>query len=472
MIRSLDLVSAIWKRRHGAEFGPTSNAAPGQTRPAPSGSWWEARWRRRDDCAGNQPALPAVPCQRASDHDDDVSKWLKQGLLVATALCLSAPTLAKTVTVAPGADAQERLQEALILAEPGDVIELGAGRFDLVDGLSLDVDNVTVRGAGMDQTVLNFAGQLGAGEGLLVTSDHVVLRDFAVEDSKGDGIKSKGADNIVYYRLRVEWTRGPHPENGAYAIYPVESSNVLVDSVTTIGSSDAGIYVGQSENIIVRNSVAKYNVAGIEIENSVGADVYNNIAVNNTGGILVFDLPDIPKQGGRNVRVFDNIVVDNNTPNFAPAGNIVAGVPTGMGIMVMSHYEVEVFENVIAENGTGNILIVSYTKEQNDPNYNPKPIGVRIFENQHGRAGYKPAFPGGDMLKAAFGGAIPPIIEDGTGDDIMIGDDTLILTLGLTAPGQPLTEAKPALIAGASEPFDGRQLKPITLPQAMEDAVK
>ena len=395
-----------------------------------------------------------------------------RSLMVATALCLSAPSLAKTVTVDPGADAQERLQEALILAEPGDIVKLGAGRFDLVDGLSLDVDNVTIRGAGMDQTVLNFAGQLGAGEGLLVTSDHVVLRDFAIEDSKGDGIKSKGSDDIVYYKVRVEWTRGPHAENGAYAIYPVESKNVLVDSVTTIGSSDAGIYVGQSENIIVRNSVAKYNVAGIEIENSIGADVYNNIAVNNTGGILVFDLPNIPKQGGRNVRVFDNLVIDNNTPNFAPEGNIVAQVPTGMGIMVMSHYDVEVFENRLAENGTGNILIVSYTQEQNDPKYNPKPIGVRVFENMHGRAGYKPAFPGGDQLKAAFGGAIPPIIEDGTGENILIGDDVAVLSMGLTEPGQPLTEAKPALAAAASEPFDGRQLTPITLPQAMEDAIQ
>lgn len=394
-------------------------------------------------------------------------------LLIATAICVSAPMAAKTISVDAGEDAQERLQEALILAEPGDVVQLGAGRFDLTDGLSLDVDKVTVRGAGMDQTVLNFAGQLGAGEGLLVTSDDVVLRDFAIEDSKGDGIKSKGADRIVYYKLRVEWTRGPHPENGAYAIYPVESRDVLVDSVTTIGSSDAGIYVGQSENIIVRNSVAKFNVAGIEIENSVGADVYNNITVNNTGGILVFDLPNIPKQGGREVRVFDNIVVDNNTPNFAPAGNIVASVPTGMGIMVMSHYEVEVFENRLAENGTGNILIVSYSQEQNDPNYNPKPIDVRVFENVHGRAGYAPAFPGGDMLKTAFGGAIPPITEDGTGERLVLADDVAVLTLGLERVGQSPLEAKPAIRADDTpDVFDGRQLKPITLPQSMEDAIK
>ena len=105
--------------------------------------------------------------------------------------------------------------------------------------------------------------------------------------------------------------------------YPVESKNVLIDGCIVIGASDAGIYVGQSQNIIVRNSRAEFNVAGIEIENSYFADVYNNIATNNTGGILVFDLPGLPQQGGHHVRVFKNRSVGNNTDNFAPEGNIV-----------------------------------------------------------------------------------------------------------------------------------------------------
>jgi len=394
-------------------------------------------------------------------------------ILGAATLFIAAPAFAKDIQVAAGTDAQERLQEALILAEPGDNIILGAGRFTLTDGLSLDVDKVTIKGQGMERSILDFSGQLGSGEGLLVTSDDVVMRDFAIENSKGDGIKSKGADRIVYYNLRVEWTGGPDPKNGAYAIYPVESTDVLVDSVTTIGASDAGIYVGQSENIIVRNSLVKFNVAGIEIENSVGADVHNNIAVNNTGGILVFDLPNVPKQGGRDTRVFDNIIVDNNTKNFAPEGNIVAGVPSGTGVMIMSNRNVEVFSNRIAENGTGNILIVGYTEKTDRADYNKRAIDIRVFDNQHGRAGYKPDFPGGDLLKIAFGGAIPPIIEDGTGQDLAIVDEVPSLTLGLTEPGQALTEAKPALRADTlTEPFDARQLKPIILPESMDNAVK
>ncbi|MXO89650.1 parallel beta-helix domain-containing protein [Pontixanthobacter aquaemixtae] len=400
-------------------------------------------------------------------------KTLNGMCLAAGALLMAAtPAWAETITVAAGEGAQERLQEALILAEPGDEIVLGAGRFTLTDGLSLDVDGVTVRGAGMDQSVLDFSGQLGAGEGLLVTSDNVVLREFGVENSKGDGIKSKGADNIVYYKIRVEWTGGPDEKNGAYAIYPVESENVLVDSVTTIAASDAGIYVGQSKNIIVRNSVAKYNVAGIEIENSYGADVYNNLAVNNTGGILVFDLPDIPQQGGRDVRVFNNIVVDNNTRNFAPEGNIVSEVPSGMGVMVMSHYNVEVFKNVFAENATGNVLIIAYPNETEDEDYNPLPVNVLVKDNIQGRAGYKPNMDGGEMLAAAFGGTIPPVTHDGNGTDIVVQDGVPVLTLGYTKPAQPVTEAKPGIVDLSGDADKPLSLKPIVLPEAMEAVVK
>ena len=46
----------------------------------------------------------------------------------------------------------------------------------------------------------------------------------------------------------------------------------------------------------MRNTEAYFNVAGIEIENSYYADVYDNVAENNTAGILVFDLPDLPNK--------------------------------------------------------------------------------------------------------------------------------------------------------------------------------
>ncbi len=367
-------------------------------------------------------------------------------IAAATALALAAPAHAKVIAVAAGENAQARLQEALILSAPGDVIELGAGRFVLTDGLSLDVKGVTVRGAGMESTVLDFTGQKGAGEGLLVTSDDVTLRDFAVENTKGDGIKSKGADNIVYYRVRVAWTGGPKETNGAYGIYPVESSGVLIDGCKVSGASDAGIYVGQSQDITVRYSLAEHNVAGIEIENSRNAIVHGNLATRNTGGILIFDLPNLPVMGGGNTVVENNLVVDNDTPNFAPKGNIVAGVPRGTGVMVMANEMVAVRGNVLANNPTGQVMVVSYPNAFTDKRYNPYPRRIVVGPNQIIGGGNDPQLPGGDQLKAAFGGALPPVLWDGLGGpDAIIGGQKLAgLSLNLPQQGASPMMAKPA----------------------------
>jgi len=141
--------------------------------------------------------------------------------IAASALALLAGAAqAKTLAVAPGADAQEKLQTALLDAKPGDVVQLAAGRYELTDGLSLDIENVTVKGAGPDATILSFGGQKSAGEGFLITSNKVTVRDLAVENSRGDGIKSKGSDQISFVNVRVEWTGGPSEKNGASAGCP------------------------------------------------------------------------------------------------------------------------------------------------------------------------------------------------------------------------------------------------------------
>ncbi|MEO8114025.1 MAG: parallel beta-helix domain-containing protein, partial [Phenylobacterium sp.] len=219
-------------------------------------------------------------------------------VLIAAAVLAAGAAHAKTLAVAPGPDAQERLQTALLDAKSGDVVRLAAGRYELTDGLSLDVDGVTIRGAGPAATVLSFKGQKSSGEGLLITSDRATVRDLALEDTRGDGIKAKGSDQISFINVRVEWTGGPKETNGAYGVYPVSSTNVLIDRVVVRGASDAGIYVGQSKTIVLKRSLAEFNVAGIEIENSMNADVFDNVATHNAGGILVFDLPGLPQMGG------------------------------------------------------------------------------------------------------------------------------------------------------------------------------
>jgi parallel beta-helix repeat protein len=315
---------------------------------------------------------------------------------------------------------EDELRLALETAQPGDVILVPEGTHVLTRSLTLNTDGVTIRGAGMDRSILSFAGQIAGAEGLLVNASDFTIEDVAIEDTAGDALKVNEGSNIVIRRVRTEWTRGPHTENGAYGIYPVQTENTLIEGSVAIGASDAGIYVGQSRNVIVRDSVAEHNVAGIEIENTVRADVSDNVATNNTGGILVFNMPDLAQEG-HSTRVFNNQVVENNTANFAPPGGAVAGVPAGSGIIINSNDKVEVFGNEIRNHKTANVLIssffsASYSDRETAPSFDPYPETIYIYDNVFEGSGTAPDRPQLDELRIAmFGedGQLPDIVWDG-----------------------------------------------------------
>ncbi len=323
---------------------------------------------------------------------------------------------------------QKKYQTIFIDTPDGAVIELPEGSYHLDGSLWLDgKKNVVIKGAGMDKTILNFKDQLSGAEGIKVTnSTDITIQDLTVQDTKGDGLKTQLVEGITFKNIKAEWTGGPKSENGSYALYPVQCTDVLIDNCVAIGASDAGIYVGQSKNIIVRNSKAYHNVAGIEIENSLYADVYDNEAYNNTGGILIFDLPDlILKQGGY-IRVFKNNVHDNNLKNFAPKGNIVGKVPLGTGVMILASRNVEIFDNKIVNNITTGTAIVSYYITENpinDKEYNPYPGNVFIHDNYYERPKVRATSKGrmGKMyrFKLRFGKDVPHIVYDGIEDDKM-----------------------------------------------------
>ncbi|GAB4032955.1 parallel beta-helix domain-containing protein [Spirosoma gilvum] len=320
---------------------------------------------------------------------------------------------------------QKRYQTQLIMADNGSTIDLDAGTFTFTGSLSLqDKKRIVIRGKGIDKTILSFKGQTDGAEGLRVSNaEDIVIENLTVQDSKGDGIKTMNVKGITFRNVKVEWTGTPKAENGGYGLYPVQCDNVVIDGCTAIGASDAGIYVGQSRGIVVKNSKAYHNVAGIEIENSRNADVFDNEAYENTGGILVFDLPDLVQKQGGMIRVFNNYVHDNNFPNFAPAGNIVASVSDGTGLMILAANNVEVFNNRFIRNQTLGTGVISYLLTERpitDKAYYPFATAISIHDNvyernpgpvsQRGR--YNKIFD--KVLKP--GQDVPHIIYDGIAD--------------------------------------------------------
>jgi parallel beta-helix repeat protein len=318
---------------------------------------------------------------------------------------------------------------AFAQAQPGSTVAFGAGTFRFTNTLNLAAKNVTIKGAGIDQTVLDFKDQAAGAQGIYVQdhSDGVLLVDFTLRNTKGDGIKVIGSAGVTFRRVKVDWQDVPQSSaHAGYGLYPVQSTNVLVEDSVVIGAADAGIYVGQSQNIIVRGNRVSQSVAGIEIENCYSADVHDNTSTDNTAGLLVFDLPNLQQQGGHNIRVFNNTMKANNRTNFAAAGSTVSIVPAGTGFFVMANHDVEVFGNTITDNGTGGVAVISYLITQNpitDQNYNPFPHNIYIHDNTMSGNGANPdpntsfgtlfllnkgAFTGGVIPAQLFDGILPP----------------------------------------------------------------
>jgi len=327
-------------------------------------------------------------------------------------------------------DMEKTLQKLFIMAKDGETIKIPKGKYRFMGSLSMDgKKNVTIKGAGMGKTTLSFKGQTEGAEGLKITNcSNITIEGMAIQDAKGDCIKAQDVEGITFRNLVVEWTGKESSDNGAYGIYPVQCENVLIEKCVAVASADAGIYVGQSKNIIVRQCIAYKNVAGIEIENSINADVYDNQAYDNTGGLLVFDLPGLEQKHGGNVRLYRNKVWNNNHENFGPEGTMVGKLPAGTGIIVMAAKNVEVFENEVYDNHTLNLAINSFLtmeKELKDKEYHPFPYAVYVHDNKFSRKAVEPIQDHeiGQLLFKLFGSNVPDIIYDGVVSPDMLGEN-------------------------------------------------
>ncbi len=315
-------------------------------------------------------------------------------------------TTGRKFLIKPNATATEDMVNAMIQAAPGDTIEFDCGYFELTSTFQLtDTEDVLVKGCGKDKTVLSFKNN-NAPEGVLAVNVRgVTYQDFTVADTGGNGFELRGVDNAKLLRVRAIWSSNggrespdpitaanfkdrlnvactqpptldptapentgrpgttspdytPSPKSGRYGIYPVSSENILVDNAESIGASDAGIYVGQTNTAIIKNSRAAYNVFGFEIENVQGGEYQNNVAECNTGGFLVYDLDSLRQYGDRS-RMYGNTSRNNNTYNFT-SGGIVGSVPPGSGMITLSYDRIDIFDNTFENNNTAGIIHTSY----------------------------------------------------------------------------------------------------------------
>lgn len=314
------------------------------------------------------------------------------------------PKQSYTTTLTFGPGEESKIAEAFLSLKDSSSILLKAGNYSF-DNLSIaQVNHILIKGEGKDKTILDFSAQSQGGEGIRITNvNGFTITDMTIRDSKGDLLKINKSRDVVITHLNAVW-KTADSTSGGYAIYPVMCKNVLIENCYAEGSSDAGIYVGQSDSAVVRNCKAAKNVAGCEIENTTNALVYNNEFYDNTAGFLIFDLPGLSQRGGH-VKAYDNYFHDNNHRNFAKAGSFgtswgVGNASPGSGIIILATSHIELYNNRIINNNASAITIASgfavddKAAEKINDSYAPIAQDIKIHDNtiEMGNAFPAPAY--------------------------------------------------------------------------------
>jgi len=253
------------------------------------------------------------------------------------------------IVVHPGGS----IQAAVAGAAPGSVIRIEPGTYR--EAVTVNTPRLALvgaldpRGAGV---VIENPG--GADNGITVnaSAQGFALVNVTVRGFDENGIKLSSVDGFLLSQVTAV-------DDGEYGLYPVHSSNGVIERCRASGHDDTGIYVGQSHDVTIRQSVTFANVNGIEVENSKRVTAIANDTYDNVVGILVVLLPHLEDTVTSDVLLAGNRVHDNNHPNFAPAGDLASFVPTGSGILVVGADRTKVEGNTVSGNQFTGIAVGS-----------------------------------------------------------------------------------------------------------------
>ena len=317
------------------------------------------------------------------------------------------------------------IQAAVKAATPGDIIEVHPGSYK--ETVYVDKSSITLTGVVVEGEWPTLDGEKELNDAFLYSGDNIVIENFKIINYKGNGIMGQAGNNFV---LRNNWII----DAGVYGIFPEFGKNGVIEHNIITGIADAAIYVGMSDNVDVIHNEVFGNVAGIEFENTRHGLAEGNYVYDNAGGILVFISQGLPIKTSEDTIIRNNFVVNNNHENFAIPGSVVAGVPSGTGVMLMAADDVVIENNIISGNDAYGIAIVDFENGaggHTDLGAEPNSDRTVILDNiMHSNGNNPPS-----VVKAAMATQLsskgPDIIAVGGGVDRCIHNGHRYRTFGL-----------------------------------------
>jgi parallel beta-helix repeat protein len=298
------------------------------------------------------------------------------------------------------------IQAAVDEAESGDTVKVPGGTYH--ENVVVTKDDLTIsgsRGAVLDGTGLSGDSGITVFSGDQVTRiDGFKLMGMTIQNFSENGVLLIAVDNF-------EILNGRFVDNAEYGVFPVFSAHGHVAMVDVSGSNDTGIYIGQSDDVLIEKNHATNNTIGIEVENSSNVTVRNNKSTGNSLGVVAVVLPGLEVKATENVTIDNNVIKKNNRPNtITDPEDILSIVPGGVGILSVAADAVTITNNKVIGNDTAGIAVLALPAPVAalDPAIDPLPEDVQVRSNKVKNNGSDPdpriaPLPPSDLLWDTWG---------------------------------------------------------------------
>jgi parallel beta-helix repeat protein len=296
-------------------------------------------------------------------------------VLAAAVLCVLPSTAqARKIRVAP-TGSTSAIQTAVNEANPGDTIVVSPGRYTgptisvKTSGLTITGSKAAIIDATSDTYGITVGTQLTFAPGPACPAygvSNFTISGLTVRNAEDTGIFLFGVD-------KFEVSGGNYLNNREYGIFPRCSRDGLISRNSGGGGNDATIYVGVDENTVVEKNRLVGGELGIELESTDNSVVRGNMLTDNTTGIFVIVLPNLPKSSTETALIEGNIVYKNNRPNPFPPVCQTPGtrpgcveeffddlqlLPSGSGILNVGGHNVTIRRNIVIKNDTVGVGVV------------------------------------------------------------------------------------------------------------------